>query len=142
MANGWTGWKTRINSTMKTNNRMNAILSDPMNFMALSKNKNVYRLKEQFLQETQSNVSNPEQKEESAAVETKPNIEEIYRILKDTIAEQLDEEKFFQTYNSQISFKFCQILSREIRTRIKLINTNRDRYKDATRHLHKTKKND
>ena len=132
MANGWTGWKTRINSTMKTNNRMNAILSDPMNFMALSKNKNVYRLKEQFLQETQSNVSNPEQKEESAAVETKPNIEEIYRILKDTIAEQLDEDKFFQTYNSQISFKFCQILSREIRTRIKLINTNRDRYKDAT----------
>lgn len=124
MSIGIGGWKTRITSTMRTNSRMNALLNDPVNLMSLGKKKNLNKFKE-MIQETQSNVSSSESKDESAVAEIKPNIQQIYRILEQTIADQLKEEKFFRTYNSQISGKFCQILAREIRSRIKELKQER-----------------
>lgn len=120
MASGFGGWKTKIQSTMHTTNRMNAILNDQFNLTSLGKKKNLSRLKE-ALQETESTESD----EVNAAVGPKVNVEEIHRILKSTIEEQLETEKFFQTYNSQISSKFCQILSREIRSRVKMLKLDR-----------------
>lgn len=122
MASGL-GWKTKIQSTMHTNSRMNALLNDQFNLLSLGKKKNLSRLKE-VLQETIITDS-AEPMEEKAVVEPKVNIEEIYRILKSTIEDQLKTEKFFHTYNSQISSKFCQILSREIRGRIKMLKLDR-----------------
>lgn len=124
MATGLGGWKTKITSTIRSNARMNALLNDSVTLVSLGKKKNLSKYREALQQETQSNVSS-ESKDDNALTQKKPNIEQIYRILQETVAEQLNGETFFRTYNSQISPKFCQILSREIRTRIKLLKQER-----------------
>lgn len=124
MSQGLGGWKTRITSTMRTNSRMNALLNDSLNLMTLGKKKNLNKLKE-AMQETSPSVMSTESKEELNETEPRPNIEEVRRVLKDTVNEQLHEEKFFQTYNSQISAKFCQILARELRNRLKQLQHDR-----------------
>lgn len=124
MASGFGGWKNKIQSTMHTTNRMNALLNDQFNLLSLGKKKNLTRLKE-ALQDTHQATESTEPDEVQASVEPKVNAEEIRRILQSTIEEQLQTDKFFQTYNSQISSKFCQILSREIRTRIKMLKKDR-----------------
>lgn len=103
---------------------MNALLNDQFNLLSLGKKKNLSRLKE-ALQDTHPSAESTEPDEVQASVEPKVNIEEIQRILQSTIEEQLKTDKFFQTYNSQISSKFCQILSREIRGRIKMLRHDR-----------------
>lgn len=124
MASGFGGWKNKIQSTMHSTNRMNALLNDQFNLLSLGKKKNLTRLKE-ALQETQQIAETAVSDEVQAVTNPKVNAEEIRRILQSTIEEQLQIDKFFQTYNSQISSKFCQILSREIRTRIKMLKHDR-----------------
>lgn len=124
------GWKTRIASTMHTNNRMNDLLTENMSLMSLGKKKNLNRIKEAMQADAIAAVAtdNSSDKDAKKIDEiTKPSVDQMNRIIKDTIDEQLNEEKFFATYNSQISSKFCQILSREIIRRIKLLNQSRFR---------------
>ncbi|KAJ6643570.1 hypothetical protein Bhyg_08533 [Pseudolycoriella hygida] len=125
MASGFGGWKNKIQSTIHTNTRMNALLNDQFNLLSLGKKKNINRLKE-ALQETQRDEST-EPTDVKPNTDPKVNVDEIHRILQSTIEEQLQTDKFFQTYNSQISSKFCQILSREIRSRIKMLRHDRFR---------------
>lgn len=124
MASGFGGWKNKIESTIHTNTRMNALLNDQFNLLSLGKKKNLNRLKD-ALHETRQGTESVEPGEAKANVNPSINVEEIKRILKSTIEEQLKTDKFFQTYNSQISSKFCQILSREIRGRIKMLRHDR-----------------
>ncbi|XP_037048911.1 tctex1 domain-containing protein 1-like isoform X2 [Bradysia coprophila] len=126
MASGFGGWKNKIQSTIHTNTRMNALLNDQFNLLSLGKKKNLNRLKE-ALQETHQGSESVEPDEVKPKGDPKVNVEEIYRILQSTIEEQLKTDKFFQTYNAQISSKFCQILSREIRGRIKMLRHDRFR---------------
>lgn len=136
-------WKTRITSTMRTNSRMNALLSDTMSLHTLvGKRKNLSRLKEAMKLEagqTASAASSTNNRLVTAesklpggahylppiAPKERPNFERIRLLLEETVAEQLGEEKFFRTYNSEISAKFCQILAREMRTKIKLLHLER-----------------
>ncbi len=104
---------------------MNALLNDQFNLLSLGKKKNLSRLKDALHQETQQRTDSVEPDEVKPKVDPKVNVEEIHRILQDTVEEQLQTDKFFQTYNSQISSKFCQILSREIRSRIKMLRHDR-----------------
>lgn len=124
MASGFGGWKNKIQSTIHANTRMNVLLNDQFNLLSLGKKKNLSRLKE-ALQEAQQRVESVEPEVVAPKKDPKVNIEEIHRILQSTIEEQLQTDTFFQTYNSQISSKFCQILSREIRSRIKLLRHDR-----------------
>lgn len=124
MASGFGGWKNKIQSTIHANTRMNTLLNDQFNLLSLGKKKNLNRLKE-ALQEAQQGADSVEPDETTPKTDPKVNVEEIYRILQDTIEEQLQTDKFFQTYNSQISSKFCQILSREIRSRVKMLRHDR-----------------
>lgn len=124
------GWKTRITSTMHTNSRMNDLLNENMSLMSLGKKKNINRIKEAMQAESVSGqiediISDKDANKNDQV--TKPSADQMNRIIKETIYEQLNEEKFFATYNSQISSKFCQILSREIIRRIKLLNQSRFR---------------
>lgn len=142
MSLGVGGWKTRITSTMRSNNRMNAMLNESsVNLASLmtGKKKNLAKLKEAIAASggggggggvgipAGSVVGSTDGRESCATVADipKPNMDEIYRILEETICRQLNGEKFFQTYNSQISAKFCQILVREIRNKVKLLNHER-----------------
>lgn len=124
MASGFGGWKSKIQSTMHNNSRMNTLLNDQFNLLSLGKKKNLSRLKE-ALQETQQMCESVEPDEVNPVLGPKVNVSEIRQILQSTIEEQLKTDKFFQTYNSQISSKFCQILSREIRGRIKMLKQDR-----------------
>lgn len=129
------GWKNRITSTMHTNSRMNDLLNENMSLMSLGKKKNLHRIKEAMQAEAISAAQTSAGGETSSSDKdakkndqiTKPSADQMNRIIKETIYEQLSEEKFFATYNSQISSKFCQILSREIIRRIKLLNQSRFR---------------
>lgn len=132
-------WKTRITSTMRTNSRMNALLSDTMSLHTLvGKRKNISRLREAILHETGHSSSGSSTRVTAGsklpggahflpptAPEQRPNFERIRMLLEETVAEQLGEEKFFRNYNSEISAKFCQILAREMRTKIKLMHLER-----------------
>lgn len=121
------GWKTRIASTMHTTSRMNDLLNENMSLMSLGKKKNLSRIKDAMQAET-ATVATVESATDSVTPNTdtkKLSADQMYRIIEETIYEQLNEEKFFATYNSQISSKFCQILSREIIRRIKLLNQSR-----------------
>lgn len=127
-------WKTRITSTMRTNSRMNALLSDSMSIMNLVKKKNLIRLR------ASSTVFAPEEFGDGVNLAgarpvdanncRKANMDLINRLIRIVIDEQMATEKFFSIYNSQISTKFSQILSREIKDRIKdqryerLVSTN------------------
>lgn len=115
------GWKTRITSTMRTNSRMNALLNDSMNMMNLMKRKNLNRLRAASSagHEFGDGVNPPGESFIDADTCRKANMERIQRIIQQTIEDQMNEEKFFRIYNSQISAKFCQILSREIKGKVK-----------------------
>lgn len=121
------GWKNRITSTMRTTSRMNGLLNDSLSLMTLSKKKNLSRIKEAQSQQENTVDSATREAELSATGKSKVKYspDELNKIIRETIYEQMAEEKFFQTYNPQISSKFCQILSREIIRRIKLLHPNR-----------------
>lgn len=112
---------------MHTTSRMNDLLNENMSLMSLGKKKNLSRIKDALQAET-TTVATVESAIDSLApnADTKKlSADQMYRIIEQTLYEQLNEEKFFATYNSQISSKFCQILSREIIRRIKLLNQSR-----------------
>lgn len=118
---------------------MNALLSDTMSLHTLvGKRKNLSRLREAIMHEAshsssdslmrvtaESRLSGSGQHLPPIVPDERPNFERIRVLLEETVAEQLDDEKFFRTYNSEISAKFCQILAREMRTKIKLMRLER-----------------
>lgn len=130
---GVESWKTQISSTIRTTSRMNAMLSDKPNLRTLvAKRKNMVRLKEAILLDALSSVSllavdsqRSDRHLPPVAPTIRPNFERIRTLLEETVAEQLSDEKFFCSYNSEISSKFCQILAREMRTKIKLLHLDR-----------------
>lgn len=138
MSLGVGGWKTRITSTVRSNNRMNALLNETSvnlaSLMMAGRKKNFAKLKEAIASggahpNPQSSDTSTDGHESGAMVVAddvpKPNMEEVRRLLEETVCRQLQGDKFFQTYNSQISNKFCQILVREIRNQVKLLHLER-----------------
>lgn len=135
------GWKSRIKSTIHTNSRIDALLNEPKSFTTAVRQKYLLRSKEnrtsqdaqyhqlhqQYYrkQSTVNRIANTDN--DDTAVERKRdelvngliNVEYIKRMLERIVDEQMEKESFFRTYNSPISAKFCQILSREISERIK-----------------------
>lgn len=131
-------WKSRIKSTIHTNTRINALLNEPKSFSTAVGQKHLLRSKENHASQDaphrqyhrkHSTVPQIGVNENSdlTAVEHKRrelvngviNVEHIKRMLECIVEEQIEKESFFRTYNSPISAKFCQILSREILERIK-----------------------
>lgn len=133
-------WKSRIKSTIHTNTRINALLNEPKSFTTAVGQKHLLRSKENHAssdaqhrqyQRKQSTVQVHQigvtDNTDLTAVEHKRgelvngviNVEHIKRMLECIVEEQIEKESFFRTYNSPISAKFCQILSREILERIK-----------------------
>lgn len=131
-------WKSRIKSTIHTNTRINALLNEPKSFTTAVGQKHLLRSKENYASQDalhrqyhrkQSTVhqigvtDNTDhiavEHERRELVNGVINVEHIKRMLECIVAEQIEKESFFRTYNSPISAKFCQILSREILERIK-----------------------
>lgn len=117
----YSGWKNRIATTMRTNNRMNALLNDSMSILNLVQKKNLRRLRavSMALAGSCDGVNAVHIAPIDADTCRKPDMDLIHRLIKTTIEEQMSSEKFFSIYNSQISAKFCQILTREIKDKIK-----------------------
>lgn len=115
-------WKTRITSTMRRNSRMNALLSDSMSLMNLVKRKNLIRMRASHVftaEEFGDGVNLAGAKPIDADNCRKANMDVINRLIRTVVDEQIATEKFFSIYNSQVSLKFVQILTREIKDRIK-----------------------
>lgn len=106
---------------MRTNSRMNALLNDSMSIMNLIKKKNLIRLRAASTAngEFTDGINPIGIQPINADTCRKANMDLIHRIIRTTVEEQLVTEKFFSIYNPQISTKFCQILTREIKDRIK-----------------------
>lgn len=138
-------WKSRIKSTIHTNSRINALLNEPKSFLTAVRQKHLLRPKEnRSLQDAQyqlhqqfygkqsavnqiaiaENVDTPAEPKKDELVNGAINVEHIKRMLERIVEEQMEKESFFRTYNSPISAKFCQILSREILERIKELRLN------------------
>lgn len=116
-----TGWKNRIATTMRTNSRMNALLNDSMTILNLVQKRNLKRLRavSMAMAESCDGVNPVKVSPIDADTCRKADMDLIQRIIRTTIEEQMLTEKFFCIYNSQISAKFCQILTREIKDKIK-----------------------
>lgn len=136
-------WKSRIKSTISTNSRINALLNEPKSFTTAVRQKHLLRPKDnRSAHDAQHHLHQQYHHKQSAmhqlaiadniattttSVEPKDseivngaiNVEHIKRMLERTVHDQMDKENFFRTYNSPISAKFCQILSREILNRLK-----------------------
>lgn len=136
-------WKIRIKSTISTNSRINALLNEPKSFTTLVRQKHLLRTKEnRNAYDAQQQLHQQYHRKQSAVhqiaiadnaatatatvepqkceiVNGTINVEHIKRLLEGIVEEQMDKENFFRTYNSPISAKFCQILSREILNRLK-----------------------
>lgn len=115
-------WKTRITTTMRRNSRMNALLSDSMSIMNLVKRKNLIRMRASTVftaEEFGDGVNLTGAKPVDADNCRKANMDLINRLIRNVVDEQIVTEKFFSIYNSQVSMKFVQILTREIKDRIK-----------------------
>lgn len=117
-------WKTRITSTMRRNSRMNALLSDSMSIMNLVKRKHLIRMRASstiFTADEFGDGVNLASASKGIDADNcrKANMDLINRLIRTTIEEQMATEKFFSIYNSQVSMKFTQILTREIKDRIK-----------------------
>lgn len=117
-------WKTRITSTMRRNSRMNALLSDSMSIMNLVKRKHLIRMRASstiFTADEFGDGVNLTSASKGIDADNcrKANMDLINRLIRTTIEEQMATEKFFSIYNSQVSMKFTQILTREIKDRIK-----------------------
>lgn len=127
---GISGWKTRITSTMKTNSKINALLNDSLNLMSLVKKKNLIKLKDKLRNNNDDmelivRLKHLKFDDNDPLTTLKISSEKLFGILVETINDQLNIDTFFYTYNSQISSKFCQILSREINSNIKMLQYQR-----------------
>lgn len=144
-------WKSRIKSTIHTNSRINALLHEPKSFLTAVRQKHVLLSREyrsgqdaqhqlhQQLHRKQSvfhhtiggegaigggGDDDDEEPRRDELVNGVINVEHIKRMLEHIVEEQMDKETFFRTYNSPISMKFAQILSREILERMKELHLN------------------
>lgn len=140
-------WKSRIESTIDTNSRINALLNEPKSFTTAVRQKHLLRSKDnnnhsnctsqdaqhyhhhqhQHLRKPSAanhivvdeNAANALEQNKGKLVNGSVNVEHIKRLLEQIVEDQLQKENFFRTYNSPISAKFCQILSREVLEQIK-----------------------
>lgn len=140
-------WKSRIKSTIHTNSRIDALLNEPKSFTTAVRQKHLLRSKENRSSQQDAQYHQLHQQyyrkqsalnqiaianNDDTAVERRRdelvngliNVEHIKRMLERIVDEQMEKENFFRTYNSPISAKFCQILSRKILERIKEMHIN------------------
>lgn len=134
-------WKIRIKSTIHTNSRINALLNEPKSITTAVRQKHLlrskdssrgtqdahYQLHQQYHRKQSTfppsgvteNVDTAVESGSGELVNGTINVEHIKRMLERIVGEQMEKETFFRTYNSPISAKFAQILSREILERVK-----------------------
>ncbi|ALC41252.1 CG12836 [Drosophila busckii] len=126
-ASTWTTMKTRITASVRTTNRMNALLSESMLIRrrALQPATGIGESEGGAVGEDGERKERP--KNDWKFFHTNFNMERAHKIIEDCIEERLLWDRFSRNYDSWRALQLVESLAAEIRDRIKKLNHRRHR---------------
>ncbi|XP_061395785.1 dynein light chain Tctex-type 4 [Musca vetustissima] len=118
----WSNMKSRITASVRTTNRMNALLSESM----LGRRKALTKM---------ATVDGDNETEEANAkpprdwefFRTNFSMEEVYKLIESSIEERLTWDRFSRSYDSWRSLQLAESLASDIRDRVRAFNHKRHR---------------
>ncbi|XP_034106887.1 dynein light chain Tctex-type protein 2B isoform X1 [Drosophila nasuta] len=122
-ASSWTSMKTRITASVRTTNRMNALLSESM----LSRRRALQNGGEGEGPVGEGGERKEKPKNDWKFFHTNFNMERAHKIIEDCIEERLLWDRFSRSYDSWRAVQLVEGLSAEIRDRVKKLNHRRHR---------------
>ncbi|XP_067632167.1 dynein light chain Tctex-type protein 2B isoform X2 [Eurosta solidaginis] len=119
----WTGVRTRITASVRTTNRMNALLMESM----LGKKRALQKLNSSGGEDevAENAVENPERDWEF--FRNNFSMEAVYKLIAKAIEERLTWDRFGRSYDSWRSLQMAATLAADIRDRVKRLQHKRHR---------------
>ncbi|XP_044571476.1 dynein light chain Tctex-type protein 2B [Drosophila ananassae] len=119
----WNTMKTRITASVRTTNRMNALLSESM----LSRRRAAQNPEGEAAAAEGGEVRKEKPKNDWKFFHTNFNMERAHKIIEDCIEERLLWDRFSRNYDSWRALQLVEGLAAEIRDRVKKLNHRRHR---------------
>ncbi|XP_055858694.1 uncharacterized protein LOC129921073 [Episyrphus balteatus] len=117
----WSIWKTRITASVRTTNRMNAILNETV----ANRRKSLFKAKDESTDNDGAEDVHPRM--DIKFLQNNFSMEKVYKLIESIIEERLLWDRLSRTYDSWRAVSLAENLASEIRDRIKELRYKRHR---------------